>query len=232
LAAAIEAKGFDVWVRPAITIESLDAPQPTGSFDVAIFLSEHAVRFASAKGWPGGKSGGKSGVREAGATIIAIGPATQRALGEVGVSAAVPNEATSEGIVALLRHLGDRGDLRAPGDLKSVLIVAGVGGRDHLQRYFRDLQVPVIEWSLYRRNQDTQQLPAAIRIDAIVASSGDGLRVVGKVWFAARRDGNVPVVVPSARVAGAAQRAGFRTIAESGAADTEAVVTALQGIFG
>ena len=228
MAAAIEAKGFDAWVRPAITIESLDAPQPAGSFDVAIFLSEHAVRLASAKGW----SGGKSGVREAGATIIAIGPATQRALDEVGVSAAVPNEATSEGIVALLRHLGDRGDFLAPEDLESALIVAGVGGRDHLQRYFRDLQVPVIKWSLYRRNEDTQQLPAAIHIDAIVASSGDGLRVVGKVWFAARRDGNVPVIVPSARVAGAAERAGFRTIAESGAADTEAVVTTLQGIFG
>ena len=207
-AAALAARGFGVLKVPVLGIEPLQTGQPEGSFDVVIFVSEHAVACAAANGWRTGSA-------------MPIGTATAQALLAYGVEPGWPAQANAQGVV----------DVLAPSPPRRVLVVKGLGGRTTLQDWLRTRKRTVVEWDVYRR----VPLDAAIsgeRVDAIVASSGDGLRVVEQLWFAERRDARLPLLVPSERVADLAKTMGFERVVVTAGAGSSAVVEALLKLRG
>lgn len=207
-AAALAARGFGVLKVPVLGIEPLQTGQPEGSFDVVIFVSEHAVACAAANGWRTGSA-------------MPIGTATARALLAYGVEPGWPAQANAQGVV----------DVLAPSPPRRVLVVKGLGGRTTLQDWLRTRKRTVVEWDVYRR----VPLDAAIsgeHVDAIVASSGDGLRVVEQLWFAERRDARLPLLVPSERVADLAKTMGFERVVVTAGAGSSAVVEALLKLRG
>ncbi|MDE0422736.1 MAG: uroporphyrinogen-III synthase [Gammaproteobacteria bacterium] len=203
-AATLAERGFDVLRAPVLGIEALPSAPPDGSFDVVVFVSEHAVSCAAANGWRGGPA-------------IAIGEAAARALRSLGVEPAWPTQANAEGVVEAF----------APMPPDRTLLVKGSGGTTTLQNWLRALDLEVLEWNVYRR----VPLEPAISgegIDAIVAASGDGLRVVEQLWFAQRGDARVPLLVPSERVARLARATGFEHVVVTAGAGAATVVEALQ----
>jgi hypothetical protein len=69
-------------------------------------------------------------------------------------------------------------------------------------------------------------------IDAIVASSADGLAEVARLWFAAAGRLDVPVLVPSARVGARGVALGFRNVHDCQGADAAAVLRVLRTLPG
>ena len=202
-AVALSRHGFDVFKASVVGIEPLRVPLPTGTFDLAVFVSEHAVRCAVANGWHGHP-------------CIAIGNAAATALRDRDVEPSWPTEANIRGVVnAIASALPMR-----------TLLVKGAGGTDMLQRWLRSRGREVVEWDVYRRLPLRPTLDGE-RIDAILAASGDGLRAIGQLWFADGRDAGVPLLVPSARVADVASTLGFDNVAVTPGAGSAAVVDAL-----
>ena len=202
-AAALAEHGFDVFKAPVLGIDPLSAVAPGKSFDVAVFVSEHAVSCAVANGWKAGSA-------------MAIGTATARALQALGVEPTWPVQANAQDVV----------DTLLPSPPTSTLMVKGIGGRTTVQAWLRARGRTVVEWNVYRR----VQLEPAISgegIDAIVAGSGDGLRVVAQLWFAERRDARVPLLVPSERVAELAETSGFEHVLVTAGAGTSTVAETL-----
>ena len=206
LAGALRIGGHHVLVQPVLKIEMIKNSPPSGPFEVTVFLSEHAVEGAVNNGW----------VKSA---AVAIGASTWRALQNHNVDAKVPEVPTSEGII----------DLFYPEMPSSVLIAAGEGGRDALERWLFQYDVPTVKWSIYRRLEVVGTLDTGASIDAIVVSSSAGLKVVANMWFASGGDAGVTVLVPSYRVATAARTCGFTRVSISRGASEDAVVTALDG---
>lgn len=205
-AAALAAHGIGVLKAPVLGIETLQTAPPEGSFDVVVFVSEHAVYCAAANGWRTGSA-------------MPIGAATARALQACGVEPSWPAQVSSQGVV----------DALAPSPPRRVLVVKGLGGQTTLQDWLRSRERTVVEWNVYRRVPLDPGISAEC-IDAIVASSGDGLRVVGQLWFAERRDARVPLLVPSERVADLAKAKGFERVVVTAGAGSSAVVDALLGL--
>ena len=202
-AAALATHGFGVLKAPVLGIEALQTAPPQGSFDVVVFVSEHAVSCAFNSGWRTGAA-------------MPIGNATARALQARGVQPDWPAQANSQGVV----------DVLAPSPPGRVLVVKGVGGQTTLQDWLRSRERTVVEWDVYRRVPLDPRISGE-RIDAIVASSGDGLRVVEQLWFADRRDAGVALLVPSKRVADLARAMGFERVVVTVGAGSDAVVDAL-----
>jgi len=152
---------------------------------------------------------------------MAIGEATARALRALGVEPTWPTQANADGIVRAL----------APTPPRRALVVKGMGGRTVVQAWLQDQGREVHEWNVYRRVPRDVAI-AGESIDAIVAASGEGLRVVEQLWFAERRDARVPLVVPSKRVAGLATAMGFESVVVAAGAGAAAVVDALLKLDG
>ncbi len=203
LAAVLAGHGFGVLKAPVLGIEPLRTAPPEGPFDVVVFVSEHAVAGAAANGWLDGPA-------------MPIGTATARALQARGVEPGWPAQANSQGVVEVL----------APSPPGRVLVVKGTGGQTTVQDWLRARQRTVVAWDVYRRVPVDPGISGQ-RIDAIVASSGDGLRVVEQLWFADRRDGRVPLLVPSERVANLAGALGFERVVVTAGAASSAVADAL-----
>lgn len=195
--------GFEVVKAPVLHIEHLAKTPPEGSFDVAVFVSEHAVEGACANGWRGGPA-------------MAIGTAAHVGLQRRGHPSAWPPQENASRAADTLE-----GSLP-----RHTLVVKGEGGTDTLQRWLASRGGNVVEWDVYRR-VPCEPATATESVDAIVAASGDGLRVVGKLWFAEDRDPNVPVLVPSERVSGIARSVGFANVITTAGAGLKVVVDAL-----
>lgn len=210
-ARALRERGFDVLVAPVITIRLEDAPAPEGPFDRVVFLSEHAVR----NGLPALR---RSGALQ-GARVLAVGARTAAVLGEQGIAAAVPAEPTSEGLLAL-------GELAQVAG-ERVLLVRGVGGRVELAETLAARGARVEQYRCYRREPVRRVDGALAGCDAIVVASGEGLRAAAPLWRAAGGRADVPVLVPSGRVADLAVALGFSRIHDCRGADEAAVLAAL-----
>ena len=202
-ATALAAHGFGVLKAPVLAIEPLQTTPPEGSFDVVVFVSEHAVSCAAANGWLCGPA-------------MPIGTAAVRALQARGVVPSWPAQANSQGVV----------DVLAASPPGRVLVVKGVGGQTTLQDWLRSRERTVVEWDVYRR-VPLDPVISGERVDAIVVSSGDGLRVVEQLWSAERREARIPLLVPSKRVADLAWAMGFERVVVTAGAGSAAVVDAL-----
>jgi len=195
-------------IRPAepaaaqiAAIDSLDR------FHLAIFVSANAVRHGlalvrSRRTWP-------VQVR-----VAAVGVATARALEEAGFDR-VLSPADGNDSEALLAHPALR-DPRA----RRILIVRGVGGREHLAAALRARGAQVEYLEAYRRAVpilDPFPVRRALeqqRLRAIVAASAEGVRnlvtMVGPELAAALY--RVPLLVHHPRIAQAAAQLGFEQV--------------------
>ena len=158
-----------------------------------------------------------------GATALAVGSTTVAALARRGVAATSPATASSEGLLEL-------GTLtRVAG--KRVLVVTGEGGRGVLQETLAARGAMVDELCVYRRLAAQVQAPDPSTVDVIAAASGDGMRCVARLWLdAASARADVPILVPSARVAELGRQLGFTRIVQGCGASSAAVIDALRNL--
>ena len=199
--------GHAVLNAPVLHIEDTSNAAPPGCFDFVLFVSSHAVERAFATGWdpalPAGVAAG-------------IGGAAETALRRRGIRTKLCGLADAAAVTRALATPPPR-----------TLIVKGEGGRDVVQNWVRSHGASVAEWDVYRRVPARPALGDE-GIDAIVAASGEGVREIAALWFAHRRSGSVPLLVPSSRVADLAFESGFdNAVVTAGAAD-DAVVAALE----
>ena len=222
LARALSRQGFESLVMPLMTVqpiadsERLPVPDLTEGA-VCIFISANAVQC----GLPHIAS--DLSQRES-SVLIAVGQQTQLALQAAGFEAIAPDQADTEGLLAL--------PALSAGALEQALIVKGEGGRALLASELRRRGVAVNEWSCYRRcwpSVDLSPLSAAGRQWVFQASSGEILsRLVVLINEASRLDLlQHPVIVPSKRIAALATELGWHTVLCSDNASDEAVIASL-----
>jgi uroporphyrinogen-III synthase len=203
-------------VQPIADSERSPVPDLTEGA-VCIFISANAVQY----GLPHIAS--DLSQRES-SVLIAVGQQTQLALQAAGFEAIAPDQADTEGLLAL--------PALSAGALEQALIVKGEGGRALLASELRRRGVAVNEWSCYRRcwpSVDLSPLSAAGRPWVFQASSGEVLsRLVVLINEASRLDLlQHPVIVPSKRIAVLATKLGWHTVLCSDNASDEAVIASL-----
>jgi len=215
-AAALRDAGHDVVVAPVIRIEATGSAPPAGPFDVLVFLSEHAVR------------AGLPPLRAApwfiDARAFAVGARTAAVLADAGVRATTPEEPTSEGLLELPAF--------AAMDGQRVLLVRGAGGRELLEQTLTERGARVARFDCYRRTPVRRLDPRVLNCQAIIAASGEGLRQVAALWLDGGGAAAVPVLVPSARVAGLGVEVGLSSLHDCGGADSEAWLRGLARLEG
>jgi uroporphyrinogen-III synthase len=211
-AADLRSAGYQVVTAPVLDIEALADPSPPGPFDWVIFLSEHAVHH----GLPALVASGCL----SGAQILAVGSRTAVVLEHSGWTAEVPQEATSEGLLALPRLQRLAG--------QRILLVAGVGGRSLLEQTLTERGAAVLRFECYRRAAAAALDPAVLACDVIVAASADGLTRAAELWLGAGGRADVPVLVPSARVARRGVEVGLQSLHDCGGADSRAWLAGLE----
>lgn len=205
-ARSLQAAGHWPLVAPVIDVRPCPAEPPRGRFDVAIFLSEHAVDL----GYDDLVSAGAL----SGAELLAVGARTAEVLEGHGAPARTPERATSEGLL-------ESPALRRPAGLR-VLLVGGVGGRTLLADDLGARGARVERFECYRREPVTAVSSAVVTCDAAIAASGEGLRRLAALWLGLGGREDLPVLVPSDRVARLASEVGLRRLHDCGGADSDA----------
>ena len=221
MASALQAAGHQCLTVPVLAIEELPAPElpapVLASVTIAIFLSEHAVG-------PGLALLARLG---SSVQVLAVGPQTARVLEAAGVVAAAPAQASSEGLLAVPPLAQLQGE--------HVLVCSGEGGRDVLAVGLAQRGAVVTEAPLYRRVPvPVAELAGRVRpdeVDAIVVSSGDGLRSAARVWFEVGGTPAVRLFAPSQRVASIAQNLGFERVTVCAGASPQALLEAMTKVM-
>ena len=211
LAAAIRQLGLATFKAPVLRIEPRRKEPPQGLFDLALFVSEHAVAHAARNGWT------RAPWRDC--PTAAVGASASNALRGYGVEPCTAVLADAVSVLDALAAVPQR-----------ALIVKGQGGRNALQCELRRRGSTVVEWDVYRRAAIEPDL-AGQDVDAIVASSGAVVCMVAKAWFADGRAAATPLLVPSPRVAELAAQAGFENVVVTLGASAAAVGAALGALM-
>ena len=220
--------GYDCRVAPLIDIQATHAAPPTGQFEHVIFLSEHAVSWAFEQG---------VSVAER-AQWYAIGPATEAAFAGICADLNATREAQiSPPQVFVPEQARSEGLLQAPALQASalqgqkVLLVAGEDGRELIASTLVERGADVSTWLVYRRvatdNSLAQIVQQAPSPDLCVASSGFGLELLTRLWFDAGGGAEVPVCVPSPRIAAMAKQLGWTFPVLCSGASAEATLRGL-----
>jgi len=223
--------GASVHHSPVMNIISIPAPLVAESLqqsDINIFVSRAAAQLALVQS----ESSGLALLRNT--PCYAVGKSTAAILSASGISAETPTEQmTSEGLL-LLPALGELVNRR-------VTIFSGVGGRtllfDELQSKGADVQ----RVELYRRepcgdkaDEIIHQLESG-QLTMIVVHSGELLKnllsIVETNAVAKRELLQLPVLVPSERVAMRAADAKFDTVITAASAMPEDMVSAIVGWY-
>ncbi|CAH0991812.1 Uroporphyrinogen-III synthase [Sinobacterium norvegicum] len=228
LADAVTAAGFEAKVVPVMAIDALTEqqlrPAINGVLDLdnyqhIIFISTNAVRYGMGlvdQYWPQWPER----VR-----WHAIGKATAEALQRFDIDAELNGESNnSEALLAnpSLQQLSGQ----------KVLIFRGQGGREHLAEVLRQRGAAVDYAEVYCRraaieNRESLQQALAESVDVIVAASADSVKNL--LQLAEKQSIlEIPLVVPSARVAMIATTAGFVRVLIAANAGSAAVIAQLQ----
>ncbi|WP_322845225.1 uroporphyrinogen-III synthase [Pseudomonas sp. B33.4] len=162
---------------------------------------------------------------------FSVGAATAQILRDHGLDVSYPADGDDSEALLLLPRL--REALSQPG--AQVLILRGEGGRELLAERLRELGASVEYLELYRRDLPAyapQELPrriAAERLNGLVVSSGQGFehlrQMAGDVWPTVAQ---LPLFVPSPRVAELARAAGAQTVVDCRGASAAALLAALR----
>lgn len=208
LLTAIESSGGVPIHWPATRIERVDDPQSAREAlrrlqagDRIVFVSANAVRH----GWPLVNAAADTAALQ----LFAVGPGTAQALLAAG-AAEVAHPAARFDSDGLLELPG----LSAASVLgRTVVIVRGVGGREHLNATLTARGATVLYAEVYRRSAGTVTLDdvlAGCRVDVVTALSADALvrlarsATNGCAWLL-----GCDLVVPSPRLVEEAHAAGF-----------------------
>lgn len=220
----LQQQGFEVICAPLVKIVDVVPPNilqmdaqatalpaaPAADPDVVIFLSPHASRRFVDRGWLD---------RIKASSCLAVGAASAGLLREHGLVVEVPEQNTTEGLL-------DMAALKRLTPQHSVWLIAGVGGRATLaQNLIRQYGCGVVKIELYHRV--SLDLPAfdVDAVSAVVVSSEGSLQVLAQQW---RGSMQVPVVVPSDRLAAIASTSGFQQVQVARNASAEATLDILQ----
>ena len=224
LGQVLQQHGFEVICAPLVKIvdvvpanilqlnaEATALPAaPAADPDVVIFLSAHATRRFVEQGWLH---------RIKASSCLAVGAASAELLREHGLVVEVPEQNTTEGLLEM-------GVLKQLTRQHSVWLIAGVGGRATLaQTLIRQQRCGVVKFELYRRL--SLDLPAVDvdAVSAVVVSSAGSLEMLAQQWPASKQ---LPVVVPSARLAAIARTSGFQQVQVAHNASAQATLDILQ----
>ena len=228
LADRLAALGAEVEVVAATRIEPLDparlhaALRRLEGYRWIAFTSQHAVRIVIEELTPAGVA--RSAFDRAG--VIAVGPATARALAERGITTdIVPARFQAEAIVEALAARGDMAGSR-------LLYPAAEGARDVLAPGVRTLGAEVDVVPIYRSVADAagaerlRGLQARGRVDLIVTTSGSSARTIASMLDAGAS--SAPPVASIGPVTSAvAREAGLRVAAEARNASADGLVEAI-----
>ena len=196
-------------VAPLIGIQRVASDLPQGSFDLAVYLSQHTARCIDA--------GDVDAKRH-----VAIGATTQQALSNLGISSELPDRATSEGVVAYVTA-SLKADTR-------VLIVCGEEGRPTLPNRLRNLGYNVSVWRVYRRVRETRKPRLKRDCEIVELSSVSSMQTYRKT---VRRHALVSseepyLVVPSRRVGKYGKVHGFGKIYVTASASSNSFVRVIR----
>ncbi len=214
LGASLQRHGLEVLVAPVLEIEPIAATAPHRNFDVVVFLSEHAVVLGAGK------------IRMENSVVLAVGERTGAALAELGVEATVPVLHSSAGLLELeeLTEVANR----------RILLVAGIAGLDLLAEELTSRGAQIEGLSVYRRvavdELSAEQCGELSDVEIIAVSSGDGFQNAARLWFAANGNADVPVLVPSERVALKGKTLGLANVHDCAGADFDAVFRGLTDV--
>lgn len=190
-------------------------------FDVVIVTSRHAVQHGIARladSWPQWPHG----IR-----WLAVGAATAAALAAHGIVAGAPDDARSEGLLAL-PELADI-------DGRRVLLLTGEGGRGLLETTLAARGARVSRLATYRRvaaaGADAaldafRDIPAGATGRAVLVTSGDALQNLldRAPWLRARP---ACIIAASARIADIARAAGMPDVRVARGAGDDALLSTL-----
>ena len=161
---------------------------------------------------------------------FSVGAATAQILQARGLEANFPVDGDDSEALLQLPRLRE---VVMPGS--QVLILRGEGGRELLAERLRELGASVEYLELYRRElpayppQELLRRIAAERLNGLVVSSGQGFehlrQLAGDAWPTLAQ---LPLFVPSPRVAEQASAAGARTVVDCRGASAAALLTALR----
>jgi uroporphyrinogen-III synthase len=233
LARRIEREGGRAIVFPAIAIEDVDDRSRLDAivdalerFDMAVFISPNAA------------AKGMQAIRERRdfpphVEVAAIGTGTARELESRGLARIIVPDARSDSEALL-----ERPELVEVAG-KRIVIFRGEGGRPALADTLRARGARVEYAECYRRSKpaaDTAPLAASWsrgEIDAVIATSSEGLRNFHEMLDAAAREALVrtPLFVPHPRIAEAARGLGIRSVFVTASGD-EGLTAGLAAHFG
>ncbi len=225
LTEALSALGHAVATLPLLEIvplslegeRSADHARTLASADKIIVVSANAARFAEKL---------LAAVRlHPGCEIFAIGSATARALRHQGLEVLVPEQKfNSESLLELeaLSHVAR----------EQVVILCGVGGREHLETSLAERGARIQRVELYSRVPvalDKLDMDTLLRPDAIIALSGDTVSALVNVLDESGHGDwrHVPLVVPGERVADLACTMQFSKIFRASGPDLESLLVVL-----
>jgi uroporphyrinogen-III synthase len=162
---------------------------------------------------------------------FSVGAATAQILLDHGLDAHFPVDGDDSEALLQLPRL--REAVSQPG--AQVLILRGEGGRELLAERLRERGASVEYLELYRRDlpayppQELSRRIAAERLNGLVVSSGQGFehlqQMAGDAWPLIAQ---LPLFVPSPRVAEQARAAGAQTVVDCRGASAAALLTALR----
>ncbi|WP_222910558.1 uroporphyrinogen-III synthase [Pseudomonas sp. DNDY-54] len=232
LAAALSDVGIHSASVPLLAIEPLSetAEQRAAMLELdrycaVVVVSKPAARLGLARlkrYWP---------QPPAGQAWFSVGAATGAILKEHGLNAYWPDVGDDSEALLALPRLAEALDVTSP----RVLILRGEGGRELIAETLHQRGVLVDKLELYRRYLPDYppgilaQTLRSERLNAVVVSSGQGLQslreLAGSDWTALRE---LPLFVPSPRVAEMATTLGAKIIVDCRGAGTAALLAALR----
>lgn len=198
----LRAQGYQVVVEPVLEVVPIQVPEPEGPYQRVLFLSEHAVRCGGTLGYC------------AGAEVFAVGARTAAVLAEHDIQARTPDQASSEGVLAMLEN--------EPLGGERMLIVAGEDGRKLLRDALQRKGARVCEYLCYRRQARAVDVRRVASVDAVLVGSQDGFRHAARLWFDGGGSNELLVIAASERVASLGEGLGFCNVrVAEGAATTD-----------
>lgn len=191
-------------------------------WDWLIFVSANAVRFALAMdAW--------HGFRPDRTRIAAVGAATARALADAGIRVdLIPKpQFNSESLLA--------GPELSEVAGKKILIVRGVGGREHLAEVLRERGAETAYAELYRRIPVVWNGSASLalwregKVDAVVVTSGEALAALSCLMgeTGAELRARTTLAVIGSRLAGLAREQGWPRVAAAAEATDQGIADTL-----
>lgn len=223
----LEQRGWNTLHVPTLSIEPLASTpamtqiaQDLDQYSAVIFVSANAARFGMVlfdhywPQWP------------AFIQWIGVGKATKAALAEFGVDAIAPEQADSEGVLALPQ-------LQSV-EAQKILIVRGEGGRETLAETLRARGAKVTYLELYKRAEITdtaagQKQLYSTPFDIITSTSGDALKGLLNLWGTQSPPlTEKTLFVVSQRLAHYAATLGFTHIIQTDGATDDAIIRALE----